>query len=160
MDGIIDHSRLICSLCMTPYSIPEIRLEKFFTGIYNVDLVLYNSTGFYLIVNYLSILYGMYSSQTIHERLLAAQVCIYLVYGYLCYTYLRIENLEMYTDIMIRRRAYVYWIIQLYSSYMAYTQKYGLMSLTAMISHNLIWREHLNVLRAVNQQLIMGGPDE
>jgi len=154
MNGQLDYSRLICSLCTTPYTIPEIRLEKFSTGSYMVDFSLYNSAATSIIINYLSIIFGVYSGHSIPHQLMVGQLCIYLMYGFLYCRYVRIHNVELYTNIVIRRRAYLYGLIQLYSSYTALTDQYALMSITAMVSQTLIWKEHVRILQIVNEELI------
>lgn len=152
--GEMDYSRMICPVCMEPYDIQQFRLERLFTGNYVVDLLLSNPTVTSVVVHYLSLLYGITAAHPIEQRLHTAQVAIYLLYATLVVLYVRIENVEMYADALIERQAYLYWGIQLYSSYCAYTQQFTIMSLTAVLGHNLIWREHIAALRQVNQRLL------
>ena len=152
--GQIDYSRMVCPICMEPYNIQYFRLERFFTGNYIVDVLLANPTPTSAMIHYLSLLYGIYAAHPIEQRLHAAQVIIYVLYATLVMLYVRIENVEMYADALIERQAYLYWVIQLYSSYSAYTQQFTMMSLTAVLAHNLIWREHIAALRHVNQRLL------
>ena len=154
MDGYLDYTKMICSLCLTPYAIPEVRLERFFTGNYVVDVLTYNSLSVYIVVNYLSVLYGIHMSQSIANTLMLSQTMIYGLYIFLFCRYLRIENLDLYAEIVFRRHAYFYWIIQLYSSYSAYTGQFAIMSLTASITHRLLWKEHISILRLVNEELV------
>lgn len=154
MNGHIDYSRLTCSLCTMPYNIPQICMETFFTGIYGVDLLMYHSTGVSIVINYLSVLYGAYTGQGISERLVISQLYIYLLYTLLYGMYFRVRNIELYADIVIERRAYIYMMIQFYSSYMAMNERYVVMSLSGMFAHALMWKEHIKILQIVNMRLI------
>ncbi len=154
IDGTLDYTRLICSFCMTPYAIPEIRMEQLSTGSHSVDIILYNSPSIYILVNYVSVLVGLYTQQGIENTLMVSQTAIYGVYMFLFCRYVRIENLELYADIFFRRHAYFYWMIHLYASYSAYNGNFALMSLTAMIMHGILWNEHVLTLRLVNQELV------
>jgi hypothetical protein len=154
MSGDLDYTRLVCPLCITPYDMPQIRLETFVTGIRTIDILLYNSTGVSILVNYISILFGVHSGHTLKERLIAAQLCIYFIYAILYCLYVRIQNIELYTKILMQRRGYVYLFIQVYASYAAYTEQYALMSLTAMTAQTLLWKEHVSILRTINQEIV------
>jgi hypothetical protein len=139
---------------MTPYVIPEIRMEQLVTGNHGVDFALYNSVSVYIIMNYLSVLAGVHTGQSVANTLMLSQTTIYGLYIFLFCRYLRIENMDMYADIFFRRRTYFYWMIQLYSSYNAYNGHFALMSLTAMIMHRILWNEHILTLRLVNEELL------
>jgi hypothetical protein len=152
--GYLDYAKLICSLCSTPYAIPEIRMERLTTGNYGVDLALYNSPSVYILVNYFSVLVGIHTEQSIANTLMVSQTAIYGLYIFLFCRYLRIENLELYADIFFRRHAYIYWMIQLYASYSAYRGQFALMSVTAMLTHRILWNEHVTTLRLVNEELL------
>jgi hypothetical protein len=154
IDGHINHARLACSICTEPYRINMINLETFLTGVYAVDLVLYNPTWVSFAINYLSLFYGIYEGETLRHPLHTAQVITYLLYAILVCVYVRIQNVEMYADALIERRAYLYWLIQVYSSYNAYTGNYEIMTVTAILAHNLMWREHVAALRHVNRRLL------
>ena len=154
MGGYLDESKLTCSLCMTPYMIPEIRMEQLVTGNHGVDFALYNSVSVYIIMNYLSVLAGVHTGQSVANTLMLSQTTIYGLYIFLFCRYLRIENMDMYADIFFRRRAYFYWMIHLYASYSAYNGHFALMSLTAMIMHRILWNEHILTLRLVNEELL------
>ena len=154
IDGRLDHSKLICSLCTTPYDIPRIQLERFFTGTYAVDLLLYNSAGVSVLINYFSILYGVHVGQGISERLMAGQFYIYLLYCILYGMYVRIHNIELYLSIYKERHAYIYPLIQLYSCYSGMTERIVLMSVTALLAQYLMWREHVKTLLLVNEALV------
>jgi len=150
----MDYSKLVCSLCMTPYEIPEIRVETFFTDISPVDFILYNSTPIHIGVNYLSLLYGIYAGHTISTRVFLSQSTIYTLYALLYYWYVRIENTNIYLKIFLERHAYIYGLILLYSSYSAYKENYLLMSLTSMIAHSSMWKEHITILELVNDEVL------
>jgi uncharacterized membrane protein len=154
IDGQIDYSRMVCPICTEPYNIQHFRLERLFTGNYLVDLLFANPTMASVAVHYLSLLYGISRGHPVEQRLHAAQVIIYLLYATLVILYVRIENVEMYADALIERRAYLYWLIQLYSSYSAYTGRFEVMSLTAVLAHTMMWREHVAALRSVNRRLL------
>jgi hypothetical protein len=154
IDGHINATRLVCSICTERYTIDMVNLESFFTGVYVVDLVLYNPTWVSLAINYLSLFYGIYEGNMSRQPLYIAQVITYLLYAVLVCLYVRIQNVEMYADAIIERRAYLYWIIQVYSSYNAYIKNYEIMAITAVLAHNLIWREHIAALRHVNRALL------
>jgi hypothetical protein len=154
IDGRLNYTRLVCSICTEPYAIVAVNLERFLTGTYVVDLVLYNPAWISLAINYLSLLYGISRGATFRERFYVAQVTIYCLYAFLICTYVRIQNVEMYADAIIDRRAYLYWLIQLYSSYNAYTGNYEIMSITAALAHNMMWREHVAALRDVNRRIL------
>jgi len=119
--------------------------------------MLYNSIGVSIVINYLSILFGIHSGESISRRLIVAQSCIYILYTFLYWRYLRVHNVEIYADIVIQRRSYLYAFIQLYSSYSAYTEQYALMSLTSILAQTVMWREHISVLRLVNEELVKNG---
>lgn len=154
IEGYLDYDKLVCSLCMTPYAIPEIRMEQLRTGNYGVDLALYNSPSVYIMVNYVSVLLGIHTGQSIANALIVSQTAIYGMYIFLFCRYLRIENTELYADIFFRRHAYFYWMIQLYASYSAYRGQFALMSVTAMLTHRILWNEHITTLRLVNEELV------
>lgn len=154
ISGAMDTTRLTCSLCMTPYTIPEFRVEKFFTGIYAIDFTLYNSTAVHIVINYLSLLYGIHMRHEISTTLLLSQLTVYTIYGGLYCWYLRIQNMDVYLRIFLERYAYLYGMIVLYSSYSAFTENYVIMSLTSMFAHAAAWKEHIAILKAVNQELL------
>lgn len=154
IDGEINYTRLVCSICMEPYAVSLVNLENCYTGTYAIDLVLYNPAYVSFAINYISLLYGIYSGGTLQQCLYVAQLIIYLFYVFLICRYVRIHNVEMYADALIERRAYLYWLIQLYSSYSAYTGRFELMSLMAVLAHTMIWREHVAALRSVNRRLL------
>jgi hypothetical protein len=154
IDGHLNYSRLVCSVCTEPYNIVAVKLERFLTGIHGVDGLLHNPVWVSFGINYLCLLYGIYNGRRVRESIYAAQVIIYSLYAILVSTYVRIQNVEMYADAIIERRAYLYWIIQLYSSYNAYTGQYEIMAVTAALAHNLMWKEHVAALRDVNRRLL------
>jgi hypothetical protein len=154
MRGYLDYSRLICSLCLSPYDIPQVVLERYFTGTYVVDFILYNSMGVSILLNYISILFGIYTDETIAQRLAFSQKLIYLLYSGFYGAYLRIQNPEIYRAIVIERRSYIYLAAQLYMCYMSMQERYSIFSLTSMIMHRMLWKEHIQVLQLVNQHLI------
>lgn len=155
--GSLDYSKLTCSLCNTAYRIPEIRLERLSTGIYIVDVLLYNSAGFTIALNYLSILYGIHTGEGIEDRLRIAQVYIHLVYSLLYAMYLRIENVDLYASVAIQGWLYPYVCIQVFSSYMGLYEQHALMSITGIIAHTVLWRTHVRNLRLVNESLLKNG---
>jgi len=117
-------------------------------------MLLYNSAGVFILINYFSILYGVHVGEEISERLMAGQAYIYMLYMFLYCMYIRIQNLGIYADICMRRRSYMYGLIQLYSCYSAFTDKYVLMSLTGMLAQTVIWKEHIQILGLVNEALV------
>ena len=139
---------------MTPYAIPEIRFETFFTRVYLVDLILYNTTIVHILANYLSVLYGMYASQNTTRRLILSQATICIIYGILYCMYLRVQNIKIYAKILFERHSYVYALVPLYSSYRAYEGELMLAPFMSMLSHGLIWNEHITILKLVNEDLI------
>lgn len=159
MDGELDYSKLVCSLCMVPYRIEEIRLETYTTPSYLANLLLYNSAAASIMINYLSILYGIHTGQTISQRLLVAHLCIYLIYGTLYCLYVRVNNVLLYTELAMQRHSYMYALIQLYSAYASYSEQYALMSITAMLAQTVLWREHITLLELVNDRLLKNGAD-
>ena len=154
IDGSLDLSKFTCSLCMSPYHIAPPCFETFFTDSFVVNTLLYNSTPASIILNYLSILVGIHTGQTISERLMAAHLCIYILYATLYCAYVRIQNMDLYMKIVYERRSFMYGLIQLYSSYACMTQQHALMSITAMLAHTVLWREHITILELVNQALL------
>lgn len=154
MDGYVNHSRMVCPLCMAPYELPQITLETFFTGIRTVDIILYNSMGVTVFTNYMCILYGVHNGMTIPESLLMAQAIVYLTYAYVYGIYARIQNMGLYTQHAYNSYLPVYACIQLCSSYAAFKGSYVLMSMTGLVAHHLLWREHTNILLRVNESLI------
>jgi hypothetical protein len=139
---------------MTPYRIPQPRLETFFTESFVVNTLLYHSAAASIIINYLSILVGIHTGQTISERLMAAHLCIYILYATLYCAYVRIHNIDLYARIAYERGSYMYGLIQVYSSYASFTEQYALMSITAMLAHTVLWREHVTILELVNEALL------
>jgi hypothetical protein len=154
MRGYLDYSRMICSLCLSPYEIPEVRLEPYFTENYGVDLIFYNSMGVSILMNYMSILFGVYTGESIAQRLAFSQKLIYLLYSGLYGAYIRLQNPGLYTAIALQRRSYIYLAIQLYMCYMSLQERYAIFSLTSMMMHRQLWKEHVQLLQAVNQRLI------
>ena len=159
MDGELDYSKLSCSLCTVPYRIEEIRLESYATPSHLANVLLHNSAAASIMINYLSILYGIHTGQTISQRILVAHMCIYLIYGTLYCLYIRVKNVALYTEIAIERHSYMYALIQLYSAYASYTEQYALMSITAMLAQTIVWREHITLLELVNDRLLKNGAD-
>jgi hypothetical protein len=157
MDGELDYSKLRCSLCTVPYRIEEIRLETYTTQSHLANSLLNNSAAASIIINYLSILYGIHTGQTISQRILVAHMCIYLIYGTLYCLYVRVNNVFLYTETAIQRRSYVYALIQLYSAYASHTEQYALMSITAILAQTVVWREHITLLELVNERLLKNG---
>ena len=154
IDGTLDLSKFTCSLCMSPYHIAPPSLETFVTDSSTVNMLLYHSTPASIIINYLSILIGIHTGQTISERLMAAHLCIYILYVSLYCVYVRIQNMDLYATIAYDRRSYMYGLIQVYSSYACFTEQYALMSITAMLAHTVLWREHVTILELVNESLL------
>ena len=157
ISGSLDYSKMTCSLCNTPYRISEIRLERFFTRVYVVDVLFYNSAGFTIAMNYISVLYGIYTGERIEDRLLVAQIYVHLIYLLLYGMYLRIENIDLYASIAIQGWLYPYLCIQVFSSYLGIYERHTLMSITGIVMHTLLWRQHLQNLRLVNDALIKNG---
>jgi hypothetical protein len=154
MGGFLDQTRLSCSICKVPYRISQITLERLYTGIFSVDVMLNNTIGISIMMNYLCVLYGIHTGQEIAERLMMAQLYIYLLYANLYAFYVKIENLALYTDIALNGNMPIYMFIQAYSFYAALTDKFILMSITGLLGHHLLWKEHMQTLRLVNENLL------
>jgi hypothetical protein len=154
MSGAINYSRMICSVCLTPYTLPEVQLESFFTGHYPVDMIFYNHNTVYIVINYISLIYGMHTHDRISQRVSMAQVYIFTLYAALILFFIRIKNLDLYRAYALQKRLHLYALLHLYISYMVYTQKNGLMSIAAMLSHATVWTGHIETLRLVNEAVV------
>ena len=139
---------------MTPYDLPDLRLEVLITPYYYVNLILYNSVGISILLNYFSILYGVHVGESIAQRLLVSHTTVQVLYIILYCAFVRVQNIELYADMAIERGSYVFAMILLYSCHAALTYNWITMSLTGTLAHNLLWREHITILRSINDRLI------
>jgi len=154
ISGSLDYSKLICSLCNTPYTLPELSLESVITPYYCVNVILYNPIGVSVFMNYLSILYGVHTGEGISERLVVSHTAVQLFYMFLYCSFVRIQNIELYANAAINRQSCIFACVFFYSCYAGIYEKWMLMTLSGTLAHDLMWKEHIRILHRINAQVI------
>jgi len=151
-EGRIHEDRLTCTLCRSPFVL--FHLERIYPRTGCVSYILYNPLAFSILVQYIFLLYGIHDSTPAFNRFKSSQIFIHSIYALVYALYCRVNNRELYGQIVVQRGSYIYPILHIYALWSFLVRESMVMAFATNFLITICWYEHQHILRSINTMLV------